>query len=215
MEKGCPRMGIVYKYNFPICNNLKKYSRKAIENSFYTSLIYFAEQNKTINASVAVHVLGRRDNVNIVHPENHVEILRRTTKILYKIGTNSKVLFINTSTASKFDGIIKSLAYRAGQNFIVGQWPSGLLTKSKYFKTGGLLMYNSKQSYFAIKEANKLGIPTIGISSLDYNINKVMYPVFCNNLQGDSLFFTAYLLSNSILEGRLFGFIKNFKCLAI
>lgn len=201
-------MGIIHI--FANCKDLKKYSKKSIESNFYTSIISFAEHNKMINRSVAIHILGSRSNFNIINPEHQIEMLRRTTKACYKISIKSRILFVNTKTTTKFDGIIKTLAYRAGQNFVVGRWPSGLLTKSIRFKIGGLFIFNVKQSYFAIKEANKVGIPVIGISGLDYNINKIMYPIFCNNLQGDGLFFSAFILSNSILEGKLFGFIKRF-----
>lgn len=201
-------MGIVHRFS-SCCKDLKKYSKKNIETSFYTSLILFTEQKKVINQSVAIHILGSRSNFNIINPEHQIEMLRRTTKVCYKISVKTRILFVNTQISTKFDGIIKTLAYRAGQNFVIGRWPSGLLTKRICFKIGGLFLFNVNESYFAIKEANKLGIPVIGISGLNYNVNKIMYPIFCNNLQGDGLFFTAFTLSNSILEGKLFGFIKK------
>lgn len=208
-------MGVIYKYKLDVLKNLKKYSKKNIENSFYTSLIFFAEQKKVVNSTIAIHILGRRLTFNIINPDNQLEILRRVTKIFYKMSVKSKILFINSCIDAKFDGIIKTLAYRAGQNFIIGRWPSGLLTKNKHSKIGAVFIFNSKHSVFAIKEANKLGIPVIGITNLDYNISKIMYSTFSNNSQGDSLFFNTFILSSSILEGKLFSFIKKGDNLAI
>lgn len=71
------------------------------------------------------------------------------------------------------------------------------------------MLFNLNKSKFAIKEANKLGIPIISFNSLNLNISKTMYPIICNNLEGNSLFLTTLILSNSILEGKLLEFTKK------
>lgn len=199
-------MGIVY--TLKVTRRLKKYSTKAIKTSFYSSLLFFCE-HKNFTTTLSGHILGKRSNFNIINPEHHMETLRRVKKVSYALVKKGSLLFVNSRVTSKFDGIIKGLSYRCGQKWVINRWPSGLLTKTNSLKISGLVIFNLKKADFAIKEANIRGLPIIGLSGLDVNLDKIMYPLLCNNLQGDSLFFNSFILSNSILEGKLFAFIKN------
>lgn len=201
-------MGINYK--FQTLTNLNKYSNKNLKTGFYNSLILFGEQNKNWNSNTSNYLLGQRANFNVINPESQIEMLKRIKKFSYEIAKKKgKVLYVNESTNNKFDGIVKFFSYKAGQVFIVGRWPCGFITKNNSLEIAVILLFNPSKSHFPIKEANKLGIPLISFNDLNTNVLKTMYPLVLNNLEGNSVFFSSLVLSNSILEGKLFEFTKK------
>jgi ribosomal protein S2 len=209
MEKGGFRMGINYKYKTR--TSLNKYSNKDVKTGFYNSLILFGDRKTNWNPNTSNYLLGQRDDFNIINSEIQLEMLKRIKKFSYEIAKKKgKVLYVNESTNAKFDGILKFLSYRAGQIFIGGRWPCGLITKNNSLEMGAILLFNPCKSEFPIKESNKLGIPIISFNSLHTNVLKTMYPIILNNYEGSSLFFSTLILTNSILEGKLFAFTKKY-----
>lgn len=186
-----------------------KYSNKKLKSGFYNSLVFFGEEQNLCNVNISNHLLGKRDNFYVVNPEHHVEMLKRATKFVYEIAKKNKILYVNNSINMQFDGIIKTFSYRSDQFIILNRWPSGVLTKNPNLKVGAIFIFDPKQNYFTIKESIKLGIPTISLNNINSSNLETVYPIMCNNLQGDSLFFNIILLSHFILEGKFFEFFKN------
>jgi len=133
-------------------------------------------------------------------------------KVLFELKNyGQKILFVNEPLNQNFDGVIKAFAFRSLQPYITGKWPNGFLIKKKQLEYS-VFFFNLNKSIFSLKEANRVGIPLLSLSSLDNESLKSMYPIFCNNLQGDSIFFMTFILTNSIIEGHLFRFIKQKNC---
>lgn len=210
-------MGINYKLTKT--NKIKKknltFNNKFLQKSFYTTLMFWGTYNIKTNVILNNCLLGKRYGFSILNAEHHVMMLKRAAKFLFEL-TNygQKILFVNEPLNQNFDGIVKSLAFRSLQPFITGKWPNGFFIKKKKLRYS-ILFFNPNKSIFSLKEANKTGIPIISLNSLDNEYLKSMYPIFCNNFQGDSIFLNSFILSNSILEAQLFSFIKkkyfNFK----
>nr|YP_009476623.1 ribosomal protein S2 [Chroomonas placoidea]AVM81116.1 ribosomal protein S2 [Chroomonas placoidea] len=201
-------MGITY--NFKRSVNSYKYSNIKIKVGFYSSLISFSEQTVEWNSDTSAYLVGQRENFNIINPEVQLEMLKRIKKFSYELAKKKgKILYVNEAANCKFDGIVKFLSYKAGQNFVVGRWPCGLITKNKSLDVSCILLFNPSKSKFPIKEGNKLGLPIISLNNLGMSISKTMYPIICNNIEGNSAFFSVLLLSHSILEGNLFEFTKK------
>lgn len=201
-------MGIIYKYKK--LKNLDQYSNKNVRAGFYSSLIFFGEQKSDCNVNVHIHLLGKRGGFCIVNSEHYIEMLKRATKFFHELAKKQKkILYVNDSLNTQFDGIIKAVSYRSNNTAVIGRWPCGILTKNSNLKIAGLVVFDPKKSYFAIKESTKLGLPIISLNSTNSNPLKVMYPIICNNLQGDSLFFNIVILSHFFLEGSFFAFLEN------
>ena len=196
-------MGI--NYNFKTLPSLHKYQNQ--KTGFYNSLLVFGEQQTSWSSDTSMYLLGEHAKFNIINPEIQVELLKRIKNFFYEISKKEgKMFYVNEPTNNRFDGIIKFFAYKAGQVFLTGKWPCGLITKNKSLHIKSILLFNPIKSAFPIKEANKLGIPII---SLNMNISKTMYQIIVNNLEGNSIFFSTLVFSHSILEGKLFAFIKK------
>jgi ribosomal protein S2 len=211
MAKRSFRMGV--KHTLTKINKIKKnnllLNNQSFKKSFYTTLIFWGTYNVKTNVILNNCLLGKRYGFSILNAEHHVMMLKRATKFLFQLTKyGQKILFVNEPLNQNFDGIVKSLAVRALQPFIVGKWPKGVLVEKKMLQYS-ILFFNPNKSNFAVREANKIGIPLISLNSLDNEFLKSMYPIFCNNIQGDSIFFNSFILSNSIIESQLFNFIKK------
>lgn len=206
-------MGINYKTNnINKIKNLKdkiKLNNKNLKITFYTTLLFWGTHNIKASASLNNFLLGKRHGFSILNAEHHITLLKRAAKILFELRKcDQKILFINQPLNQNFDGIIKSLALRALQPYSVGKWSNGFFRK-KHHLFYSAFFFNPSKSIYALREANRIGIPIVSLNGLDNDFKKPMYPIFCNNLQGDSIFFNSFILSNSIIEGHLFRFIKK------
>jgi ribosomal protein S2 len=142
--------------------------------------------------------------------EHHLEMLKQAVKFSRKINeVQGKILFVNNPTDSKFDGIIKTLASRIDEPYFTGKWVSGSLTKKTKLDYKAVVILNPKKSVFLIKETKKIGLPTVCLCDTDYDIFDIMYPILCNNSKGDSLLFCLIILSNAILEEKLYYFANQ------
>jgi ribosomal protein S2 len=196
-------MGVVFLKKL---NLLKLTTNKKIKTNFYLTMCFFV--NKVNISNILQKFLGKRHKFGIIRCENHIEMLKVTIKFLNSITqTEGSILFINDNLNIKFDGIIKLFSMRSGEIFYTGKWFGGGLTKKKdnlLYKT--IIIFNSKKSYFLIKEVNLLGLPIINLC--DINTLNATYPIICN-FNGDSILYFSLIISNSIIEGKLFYFINN------
>ena len=204
-------MGIIYKLKEIKKNNKNQITvnNKILKENFYNTLIFWGTYNLKASAVFSRFLLGKRYGFSILNVEHHTILLKRAAKFIFELKkSGQKILFVNEPINQNFDGIVKAFAFRALQNCFVGKWSNCFFIKKKSLKYS-VLYFNPNKSLFSLKEANSIGIPVISLSNLDNEFIKSSYPIFCNNRQGDSIFFNSFILSNSIIEGQLFGFVKQ------
>lgn len=205
-------MGVNINISNGINKNSKKHdivNNKILKTSFYTTLMFWGTYHTKTNAMLNNFLLGKRYGFSILNSEHHVMLLKRAAKLLFELRKyDQKILFVNEPLNQNFDGIIKTLAFRALQPYSIGKWQNGFFLKKNHLGYS-LLLFNPNKSIFGLKEANRVGLPIVSLSGLDNQFLRTMYPIFCNNVQGDSVFFNAFVLSNSIIEGNLVGLIKK------
>jgi ribosomal protein S2 len=194
--------------------NWQKYnkSNKIIKGSFYSSFAFFG--NNTISTgtyNTNNYLLGKRGDFSIINTEHHIEMLKRTIQFLREVSKKKgAILFVNDQINTKFDGIIKMLSIRAGEPYFVGKWLCGNLTKKVFILPyKAIILFNYQKSIFLVKESNKLGLPLVSLCCTNQNILETMYPIICNNSTGNSLLYFSLILSNSIIESKLFVFLSS------
>lgn len=208
MEKGCFRMGVNHSLNK--YRNSRRISNKHVKTTFHVTLASSVEVKGSWNADMAVYLLGTKNNFCVFNLEHQVDMLKKASVFLHEIAKkNAKILIVNDSKHRKFDGMVKNLVFRSGQHCTFGKWSCGRFTKDIKNAFQCVIVLNPEQSYFTVKEVNKLGIPLISLNNVDSSIKRTLYPILSNNSKGDSLFFSSYILTNAILEGKLIGFLKN------
>jgi len=65
-----------------------------------------------------------------------------------------------------------------------------------------MIVVDPRHNKIAVEEANEIGIPVIGISSSDTNLNKITHPVLANDALQSSVTLVLDELTNSFKEGR-------------
>lgn len=185
-------------------------TNRHIKGSFFFTLNFWGSKKTNWQPKVVSHLLGTNKGFCIINPEYYIEMFKRIIKVCLEISRKKgQFLFVNTLSNTKLDGILKTLAFRAGQSCIVGKWACGSLTKTTTpLKYDAIILLESNQSNFIIKEANKIGIPIISLNNNSFNPTEVMYPLLCNNQVGDSVFYNMFAISNTIIEGILYNYIK-------
>lgn len=197
-------MGVIY-YLKPSKELRDKDSNKKIKSDFFATLSFWGNKSNLSKTNISLHLLGKRNNFGIINVEHHIEMLKQAVKFSRKINeAKGKVLFVNNPIDSNFDGMVKTLALRVGEEFFTGKWVSGSLTKKLELDYKAIIVLNPKKSFFTIKETKKIGLPTISLCDTDSDIRDIMYPILCNNSKGDSLLFCLVILSNAILEEKLY-----------
>jgi ribosomal protein S2 len=211
MEKRCFRVGVIL-----YLNKKKTYiTNQNIKRCFFLTLNFWGNKQKDWQPKLFSNLLGVGEKNCILNAEQFIEMLKRITKVCSLISRNTgKFLFINTLCNIKFDGIFKNISFRAGQSCVLGKWIFGSLTKNtSSLAFDAIVLLESKQSNFIIKEANKLGIPIISLNDNSFVMSEVMYPLLCNNNLSDSFLFNSFILSNAIIEGLLYNYIHQIKFL--
>ncbi|YP_001874780.1 ribosomal protein S2 (mitochondrion) [Hemiselmis andersenii] len=202
-------MGVIY-YLKPSKGLINEESNKQVKIDFFKTLSFWGQKSNLLKTHVGLHLLGKRDGFGIINVEHYVEMLKQAVRFSHKIHeVQGKILFVNNPIDSKFDGLIKTLALKIDEPYFLGKWVSGTLTKKVKLDYKAIIVLNPKKSVFLIKETKKIGLPTICLGDSDSDIFDIMYPILCNNSKGDSILFCLILLSNAILEEKLYCFANQ------
>ena len=208
MEKRCFRMGVTYYIKKTKNCNL---SNKDIKTNFFNTYSFFGELSNTLNINLKTHIIGNRKNYSVINSEHYIEFLKQIIKFLgYLSKIKGKILFINSHMTNTFDGIIKTISLRSGESFYIGKWKSGILTKKiKKLPYKAIFLIDPNKNVFLKKEAQRMGIPIIGLCGTNSNTLELMFPIPLNNSNGASLIGICLLLSNCILENKLTTYLKG------
>lgn len=202
-------MGINYKFKQAKSFNIK-YSNQKIKNEFYNSLIFFGVKTENLSLTNSQYLIGSKNDFAIINSGDYLQMLKQIKKLSYTISQKKgKILYINNLPNDNLEGIIKFFFSKSNQkNISLTNWFFGLLTKILDLNISAVFLLNSSKNFFYIKEANRLGIPIINLNSSNSNIAATNYKIIHNNLDANAIFFNLFILTNSILEGLLFNYIK-------
>ena len=205
-------MGINYKFKQSKSFNIK-YSNQKIKNEFYNSLIFFGVKTENLSLTNSQYLIGSKNDFAIINSGDYLQMLKQIKKLSYAISQKKgKILYINNLPNDNLEGIIKFFFSKSNQkNISLTKWFFGLLTKILDLNIGAVFLLNSSKNFFYIKEANRLGIPIINLNSSNSNIAATNYKIIHNNLDANAIFFNLFIITNSILEGLLFNYIKHNK----
>lgn len=166
-------------------------------SSTFLSTFSFWSWHKTSTS----HFLGQRSNFGVIKINYHIETLKKVIKFSNTI--TGDLLFVSDKSNQHLDGLVKFFALKANQQFYIGKWQGGFITKSKKIHFCSIFIINSAKNIFVMLEAKKIGLPIILICSGKFEINYGLYPLFCNNGVGLALFYILFVISNAIIEGIL------------
>lgn len=201
-------MGIIF-YKQPKKISLK--SNTKIKDNFFITANFWGGLSK--KPTEKIHFLGVKYGAKIINIEHHLEMLKRTLIFSKKLSNRGLFLYTNNAINTKFNGMIKIFAFRAGDLPFCEKWSNGTFTKQKVSfqfieakRLVSIVLLNPQKSVFLIKEANKFGLPIISFSDINYR--ESTYSIICNNYNGDSLLYSLLILSNTVLKSRFL--VKNY-----
>jgi small subunit ribosomal protein S2 len=187
---------------------------------------HFGHQTRYWNPKMKPFIFGARNKIHIINLEHTVPALNDALELVKKMAENkNKVLFVGTKRAAS--KTIKEQAARSGMPYVNHRWLGGMLTNYKTIRAsikrlreleklelsmggikdmGGLpdvlFVVDVDHERIAIKEANKLGIPVIGIVDTNSNPDGVDYIIPANDdaIRAVQLYVGAF--ADAVLEGR-------------
>ena len=143
---------------------------------------HFGHQTRYWNPKMDQYIFGARNKIHIINLEHTVPAFNEALDLIKRLSaSNNKILFVGTKRAA--GKIIKEQAERAGMPYVSHRWLGGMLTNYKTIRASikRLRELEGQQSVdherIAIIEANKLGIPVIGVVDTNSNPDGVDYVI--------------------------------------
>lgn len=155
-------------------------------------------------------LLGFRDDLSMINVEKTKESLLVINGFLKKVfeeSFESRILFVDLDCETSVSS--RHCALTTLQPFLteVEGWSSGKLTNSKIDnRIEAICLLNVKSNNFIVQEANKLGIPIIGLLDNDSSVDLIQFPVLINDDSSEIKSVVNSLICVSILEGALLGY---------
>ena len=143
---------------------------------------HFGHQTRYWNPKMDQYIFGARNKIHIINLEYTVPAFNEALEMVMRLVANkNKILFVGTKRAA--GKVIKEQAQLAGMPYVNHRWLGGMLTNYKTIRgikdMGGLpdalFVVDVDHERIAITEANKLGIPVIGIVDTNSNPDGVDY----------------------------------------
>ena len=173
---------------------------------------HFGHQTRYWNPKMGKFIFGARNKIHIINLEKTMPMFHEALSFVEKLAAGkNKILFVGTKRAAS--KIIADEAARAGQPYVDHRWLGGMLTNYKTIRQsikrlggikdmGGLpdalFVIDVEHERIAITEANKLGIPVIGIVDTNSSPEGVDYVIPGN----DDAIRAIKLYAAAVLRGK-------------
>ena len=186
------------------------------------------------NPEMSSYILGIRSNIHIIDLESTLHLLRLAMGFTQQVAASGgSVLFICSNP--QYSSIVENAAHRCNQPYINKQWIGGLLTNFIHVRkklestrncsnkflllTQGIrtmdklpdaiIVFDVENNTAALREAEKLHIPCIGVVDTNSTIKRITFPIPGNNDSRLTINVYCQLLSNAILSGLRHSTSKN------
>src|SRR3989304_2514076 len=150
------------------------------------------------------YLFGVRQNVQIINVEKTLAKMQEAAAFLKEVaGRNGTILFVSTKMPAK--PFTKEFAQRLSIPYVSERWLGGTLTNfpviSKRRPTA-LIMVDIEEHSTALREAIRMGVPTVAITDTNTDPTLVNFPIPANDKSGKSVRFILDYLAAAIEEGR-------------
>ena len=185
---------------------------------------HFGHQTRFWNPKMAQYIFGARNKIHIINLEKTVEKFEEATKFVRELSARGgKILFVDSKRGGR--DIIVEQAQRCGSCWVDQRWLGGTLTNFKTVKQtikhlkemeqtiadGGLEKMSKNDALFivdvgyhkiAIAEANKLGIPVVGVVDTNCSPEGIDYVIPGNDDSSKAVAIYASGIADAVLAGK-------------
>lgn len=89
--------------------------------------VHFGHQTRRWNPKMRRNILGQRNGVHIINLRRTTEALEAAQKALQQVKQSGRsILFVGTKPISR--EVMKQMASKIGESYVVTRWPGGMLT---------------------------------------------------------------------------------------
>ena len=188
--------------------------------------VHFGHQTRYWNPRMAPYIFGHRNKIHIINLEKTVSMFAEAENFVRKLSAKKgSILFVATKRQAR--DILQEEAVRADSPYVNHRWLGGMLTNYKTVQEsikrlreleklerslGGIKdMKGLPDALFvidvgyqkgAIVEAQKLGIPVIGIVDTNNSPLGVDYIIPGNDDSTQAIRLYARAIADAVLEGR-------------
>lgn len=186
------------------------------------------------------YIYGVRYSTLLISLPKTVFFWKKGSLALIKLASNfGSLLFVNLEPSLNY--IFYRTSQLTQQPMLLNKWRGGLLTNWKFvflrkfplFKKGvlqntwseefmnnlrmatrlptGIISFNTAGDFLAFQEAQTVNIPIFALSDSNLNTSNILYPLPGNDDAVSSITFCSFMVSKSILLGRLSGISKYSK----
>ena len=174
---------------------------------------HFGHQTRFWNPKMGQYIFGARNKIHIINLEKTVAKFEEACKFARQLSAQGgKILFVDAKRGGR--EIIAAEAQRCGSCWVDQRWLGGTLTNFKTVRGTIKRLKDMEQQLedgfivdvgyhkIAIQEANKLGIPVIGIVDTNHSPDGVDYVVPGNDDSSKAVAIYARGIADAVLAGR-------------
>ncbi len=192
--------------------------------------VHFGHQTRYWNPKMAPYIFGHRNKIHIINLERTLAMYQEALKFARQLAANrGTLLFVGTKRQAR--DILREEAQRCAMPYVDHRWLGGMLTNFKTVKQsikrlkemeqmaqdGSFERISKKEALGlpdalfvidvgyqkgAVAEANKLGVPVIGVVDTNHNPEGIDYVIPGNDDSSRAIRLYARGIADAVLEGR-------------
>ncbi len=175
--------------------------------------VHFGHQTRYWNPKMAPYIFGHRNKIHIINLERTLSMYQEALKFARQLAANrGTLLFVGTKRQAR--DILREEAQRCAMPYVDHRWLGGMLTNFKTVKQSIKRLKEMEQMTLdgsfidvgyqkgAVAEANKLGVPVIGVVDTNHNPEGISYVIPGNDDSSRAIRLYARGIADAVLEGR-------------
>src|ERR671918_724543 len=175
--------------------------------------VHFGHQTRYWNPKMAPYIFGHRNKIHIINLEKTLALYQDALNFARQLAANrGTILFVGTKRQAR--DIVREEAQRCQMPFVDHRWLGGMLTNFKTVKQSikrlkelqalpdALFIIDVGYQKGAVAEANKLGVPVIGVVDTNHNPEGIDYVIPGNDDSSRAIRLYARGIADAVLEGR-------------
>ena len=161
--------------------------------------VHFGHQTRFWNPKMAPFIFGHRNKIHIINLEKTVSMFTEAENFVRKLSAKKgTILFVATKRQAR--EILQEEATRADSPYVNHRWLGGI--KDMKGLPDALFVIDVGYQKGAIVEAQKLGIPVVGVVDTNNSPLGVDYIIPGNDDSTQAIRLYARAIADAVLEGR-------------
>src|SRR6266704_2158996 len=161
--------------------------------------VHFGHQTRYWNPKMAPYIFGHRNKIHIINLERTLAMYQEALRFARQLAANrGTLLFVGTKRQAR--DILREEAQRCAMPYVDHRWLGGI--KELGSLPDALFVIDVGYQKGAVAEANKLGVPVIGVVDTNHTPEGISYVIPGNDDSSRAIRLYARGIADAVLEGR-------------